>query len=91
MGLVRLYALIEGEVQGVGFRRFVQINAVRLGLKGYAKNLPDGTVEVVAEGYEESVQKLLDQLWKGPPLALVTKVTHKFESYKGEFTSFETY
>ncbi|AWR99994.1 acylphosphatase [Metallosphaera hakonensis] len=91
MGLVRLYAVIEGEVQGVGFRRYVQINAVRLGIKGYARNLPDGTVEVVAEGYEETIQKFLNYLWKGPPLALVTKVTHKIEEYKGEFTSFDTY
>ncbi|QKQ99339.1 acylphosphatase [Metallosphaera tengchongensis] len=91
MGLARLYALVEGEVQGVGFRRYVQIHAARLGLKGYAKNLPDGTVEVVAEGYQESLEKLLNHLWKGPPLALVTKVTHRYEEYKGEFSSFETY
>jgi Acylphosphatases len=91
LGLVRLHAIVEGEVQGVGFRRFIQIHANRLGLKGFAKNLPDGTVEVVAEGYQESVEKLLQYIRKGPPLAVVTKVNHSIEPYTGEFKSFETY
>jgi acylphosphatase len=89
--LKRLYARVYGVVQGVGFRRFVQIHAKRLGLKGYAKNMPDGTVEVVAEGYEESLRKLLEYLKIGPPLAKVDKVEYKIEEYKGEFITFDTY
>ncbi|AWR97767.1 acylphosphatase [Acidianus sulfidivorans JP7] len=89
--LKRLEARIYGKVQGVGFRRFVQIHAVRLGITGYAKNLSDGSVEVIAEGYEESLNKLLEFLRKGPPLSSVEKVDYNFKEYKGEFSSFETY
>ncbi|BCU71201.1 acylphosphatase [Stygiolobus caldivivus] len=89
--LKRMYVKVYGMVQGVGFRRFVQIHAVRLGVKGYAKNLPDGTVEVIGEGHEESLQKLLEQIRRGPPLAKVEKVDVKFEDYKGEFDTFDTY
>jgi len=89
--LKRIHAKVYGVVQGVGFRRFVQIHAKRLGLKGYAMNLPDGTVEVVAEGYEEALKKLLEYLKIGPPLAKVEKVEYSFEEYKGEFITFETY
>ena len=86
-----MYVRVYGIVQGVGFRRFVQIHAIRLGVKGYAKNLPDGSVEVIAEGHEESLNKLLNKIREGPPLSKVERVEVKFEEYKGEFSSFETY
>ncbi|AWR94976.1 acylphosphatase [Acidianus brierleyi] len=89
--LKRMYVRIFGIVQGVGFRRYIQINAIRLGIKGYAKNLPDGSVEVVAEGYDESLNKLLDIIRKGPPLSKVENIEYKLEEYKGEFSSFDTY
>ncbi len=89
--LKRMYVRVYGLVQGVGFRRYVQINAARLGIKGYAKNLPDGTVEVVAEGYEEALNKLLEVVKRGPPLSKVEKVDFRFEDYRGDFESFETY
>ncbi|MEM3938671.1 MAG: acylphosphatase [Saccharolobus sp.] len=89
--LKRLQARVYGFVQGVGFRKFVQIHALRLGIKGYAKNLPDGSVEVVAEGHEEALNKLLQYLRGGPPLADVEKVEYVFTEYKGEFEDFETY
>jgi acylphosphatase len=89
--LKRMYVRVYGIVQGVGFRRFVQIHAVRLGVKGYAKNLPDGSVEIVGEGHEEALQKLLDQIRRGPPLAKVENVDVRFDEYKGEFDTFDTY
>ncbi len=89
--LRRLNARVYGKVQKVGFRNFVKVHAVRLGLKGYAKNLPDGTVEVVAEGYEESLSSLLEYLRSGPPASVVEKVEHSFLDYKGEFNDFKTY
>ncbi|BFH74291.1 acylphosphatase [Sulfurisphaera javensis] len=89
--LKRMYVIVKGKVQGVGFRKWVQIHAVRLGIKGYAKNLEDGeTVEIVAEGYEEALQKLLEYIRRGPPLAKVEHVEYRFLEYKGEFDSFET-
>ena len=51
--------IILGFVQGVGFRRFVKKNALRLGLKGWVKNLPDGRVEALAQGSKENIEKLV--------------------------------
>lgn len=58
---------VYGKVQGVGFRFFTQQEAVRLGLRGYALNLDDGSVEVVACGNDEQVEKLLAWLKAGGP------------------------
>jgi acylphosphatase len=66
--------VVSGQVQGVGFRRFVQRKARDLGLAGYAANLPDGRVEVVAEGDEAVMGHLEKWLHRGPSLARVTQV-----------------
>ena len=58
---------VYGQVQGVGFRYFTQHEAVRLNLRGYAKNLDDGSVEVLACGNDEQVEKLLAWLKAGGP------------------------
>lgn len=70
----RLVALVRGRVQGVGYRAFVQKKALELGLSGYAENLPDGRVEVVAEGPKEDLEALLHHLKQGPGLARVEGV-----------------
>lgn len=54
--------LVSGHVQGVGFRHYIWSNAKKLNLKGYAKNLPDGTVEIIAQGNNESINKLIDSI-----------------------------
>lgn len=66
--------LVRGRVQGVGYRWFVSREADRLGLRGYARNLPDGTVEVVAQGPDQSLQTLERALEKGPSFARVVGV-----------------
>jgi acylphosphatase len=71
---VRRRYVVSGHVQGVGFRRFVQRKARDLGLAGYAANLPDGRVEVVAEGDEAAMGHLEKWLNRGPSLARVTQV-----------------
>lgn len=58
--------LVRGRVQGVGFRNFVQLEAERLRLEGYARNLDDGRVEVYATGSEAQLSELSGLLWKGP-------------------------
>jgi len=67
----RLY-VVSGRVQAVGFRRFVQLQAEALGLAGYAANLPDGRVEVLAEGDEQRLAQFETTLRRGPSLARVT-------------------
>jgi acylphosphatase len=67
----RLTVLISGRVQGVGYREFVRRNALDLGLSGYAENLDDGRVEVVAEGARDDLELLLVRLRMGPAHAEV--------------------
>jgi len=65
---------ISGIVQGVGFRYFARHQARGLGLTGYAKNLSDGRVEVLAMGPSESLDDLASALHKGPPMSHVRSV-----------------
>jgi acylphosphatase len=64
-------ALISGRVQGVGFRYFAQTQARQSGLKGYARNLVDGRVEVLAVGERQALEALIRELSEGPPGARV--------------------
>ena len=85
---VRLSAIIHGRVQGVGFRFFAQLRASELGLTGYVRNRWDGAVEVVAEGEEDAVRRLLGELRVGPRSAIVDRVDVQWEDYTGEFKYF---
>jgi acylphosphatase len=69
-----LRCLVAGKVQGVWYRASTQRQAVALGLSGYARNLPDGCVEVLACGETAALRQLQDWLWQGPPAAEVTDV-----------------
>ena len=71
--------LISGQVQGVGFRWFVARHARSLGLAGYARNLPDGRVEVVVGGPEEALPTLERLLRSGPANAQVDRVERSSE------------
>ena len=66
--------LVSGRVQGVFFRASTQREAQKLGLTGYARNLPDGTVEVLACGEQSAVATLKEWLWVGPPASRVSDV-----------------
>lgn len=69
-----LYLKIFGEVQGVGFRYSIREEAQRLGLTGWARNLPDGSVEVAAQGPKPALEKFLAWCYEGPPGAAVSRV-----------------
>jgi acylphosphatase len=70
----QLRAMVRGRVQGVCFRAETVAVGRRLGLVGYARNLPDGSVEVVARGAEASLAALIEFLHRGPSLAAVSAV-----------------
>ena len=78
--------LVSGKVQGVWFRASARDQAVSLGLRGYARNLPDGRVEVLAVGDEAAIDELAAWLRQGPPLARVDELErfHAHEDEAGE-------
>ena len=80
---------VSGLVQGVGFRYATVRVARRLGLVGYVRNLPDGRVEVLAEGSPESVRELENWLHHGPPMARVDHLERHDVSPTGTFHDFE--
>ncbi|MCD6428128.1 MAG: acylphosphatase [Desulfurococcales archaeon] len=86
--MVRAHLRIYGLVQGVFFRSTMKHVAYRLGVTGWVRNLPDGSVEAVVEGPEDKVRKIIEWAHRGPPLARVEKVEVTWEEYKGEFRDF---
>jgi acylphosphatase len=73
-GAGTLHVRVEGRVQGVGFRRFADRAATALGLAGWARNLSDGAVEVLAVGPIPALETLRERLADGPPYAAVARV-----------------
>jgi acylphosphatase len=84
----RLHAMIEGRVQGVGFRYFTMEAAQGYGLTGWVRNRWNGKVEVIAEGTHERLNRLLSDLRRGPIGADVAKVDYSFSDPKGNSDRF---
>lgn len=85
----RVTAWVHGRVQGVGFRWWTRARACELGLRGYARNLNDGRVEVVAEGARTDCERLLDLLRSGRTPGSVDLVVDQWSEPKGNLTGFE--
>ena len=84
----RVHVYISGRVQGVFFRAETQRTAKGFNLQGWVRNIADGRVEVLFEGEETSVDKMLDWCHIGPPAARVKEVLTVEESCTGESTDF---
>ncbi len=84
----RVHLRIEGRVQGVFFRASAQEEAGRLGLKGWVRNFPDGSVEVVAEGERKKIDDLVGWCHHGPPGARVNNVRLQWDDFQNEFPDF---
>ena len=84
----RLHAIVEGRVQGVGFRAFVERNALQLGITGWVRNRWDGTVEVTAEGDRATLDQLLTTLRRGPSASRVSQVKSQWKPATGDFNRF---
>jgi acylphosphatase len=80
--------LVSGRVQGVCYRAFAHDAALELGLAGFVRNLPDGRVEAEVEGPRAQIEKFLDRLRVGPPLALVTKIDVRWKTATGAMERF---
>ncbi|GAB6071942.1 acylphosphatase [Venenivibrio stagnispumantis] len=84
-----LHIIFAGRVQGVGFRRFVKNKADEFGVKGFVRNLADGTVEVMAEGDEEVLKAFMEAIEEGPPLASVNGLRYEFLDKEGGYNEFK--
>jgi len=83
-----VYIRVYGIVQGVFFRAFTRNWASRLGLNGYVKNMPDGSVEIVAEGSEENIKELIGRVKEGPPAASVERIETEWKKPSNQHIGF---
>ncbi|MZG30021.1 MAG: acylphosphatase [Nitrospinae bacterium] len=86
--LTSVHLIVRGLVQGVWFRAGTREQALKLGLCGWAKNCPDGTVEIHAEGEKESLEKLIEWCRTGPSAAEVSSLDIEWVEPQG-LTTFE--
>jgi acylphosphatase len=84
----RAHVVISGRVQGVYFRAETQRAAQRLGVTGWVRNRPEGTVEALFEGSSEAVQQAVKWCWQGSPHSHVKDVQVEWEEFSGEFHGF---
>ncbi|KAF1075437.1 acylphosphatase [Halodesulfovibrio sp. MK-HDV] len=73
--MARQRYIVTGKVQGVGFRYWTHHTAFSLGLHGWVRNLPDGSIELVADGDISTLQQFEEELWQGPIKGQVATVT----------------
>ncbi|HEY8544533.1 MAG TPA: acylphosphatase [Acidimicrobiales bacterium] len=83
-GVVRYRVVVTGRVQGVWYRESCRRTAERLGVGGWVRNRPDGSVEAAVEGPPAAVDRLLDWMREGPPRAVVEKVDPRLEDPAGD-------
>ncbi len=86
---VRAHAIIFGRVQGVFFRMETKRSADRIGVSGWVRNRPEGTVEAVFEGTQTKVEDIITWCWDGPRLAKVENIDITWEAFAGEFERFD--
>lgn len=89
MEKARAHVFVSGRVQGVFFRQKTKDQAEIRGVTGWVKNLEDGRVEAVFEGDEDAVKSLVEFCKNGPRGANVLNANVNWQSFKGEFKSFE--
>jgi len=87
--LERLHAIVYGDVQGVGFRYFLQRKAHQLGLRGWVRNNDNGTVELVAEGVRQDLEELKRAAERGPRTARVDRVDAQWSTAAGNLDAFD--
>jgi len=89
MEVEEIRCIVKGKVQGVFYRDFVAKHARHLAITGFVKNLPNFTVEVVAQGYPDKLEKLVTHLRKGPFTAKVSDVEVEWREPSKEMKTFD--
>jgi len=85
----RYHLIVSGRVQAVLYRDFTRREAEKLDISGYVKNLPNGDVEIIAEGSEENLKKFVSVCKKGPLMAFVKNIEINDETATNEFDDFD--
>ena len=86
--MIEMHCLVVGKVQQVAYRAFVQESAMSLGLTGFVRNLPDGTVEVLAQGLPDTLKELVEYLHEGSVMAKVESVGIDWRTAKVMYDDF---
>lgn len=86
---LRAQVVVHGIVQGVFFRASTREQALRIGVGGWVRNLPDGTVQALFEGEKKKVEEIVAWCHQGPPGGHVDSVDITWGKYQGEYTLFE--
>ncbi len=86
--MVEMHAVILGVVQGVRYRTYVQESATELGLVGYVRNMPDGTVMVVAQGLPDTLKEFVEHLHEGSLLSKVEGVAIDWRTAQTTYSEF---
>ena len=87
--IIRVHIHVKGRVQGVGFRAHVEYHADQIGdINGWVRNVGYDTVECVAEGKREKIEKFIEFVKQGPRASRVDECKVEFENVTGEFTGF---
>jgi len=82
------HVMVQGFVQGVGYRKWARKKAQKMSLTGWVRNLPDGSVELLVQGDREKIEKLLEIYKKGPFMAEVESADTMWEEQKETFDDF---
>jgi len=86
--MIEIYCVASGKVQGVAYRDYVQTSAGELGLCGWTRNLPDGTVEVCAQGLPDELKDFVEYVWEGSLKAKVDSVSIDWRTAKEALEDF---
>ena len=89
IAMMQVHAIVHGRVQGVSFRYHTQLVAKSLGITGWVRNLPNGTVEVLGEGTADQIQNFIKFLKQGSPPARVNSIDMSENEASGRYSSFE--
>jgi acylphosphatase len=85
---VRVHVWVQGRVQAVGYRAFVQQNAIQIGVTGWVRNVGYDTVEALAEGTRSQIEEFFRMVKRGPMGARVDESREEWEQVTGEFETF---
>nr|WP_295972170.1 acylphosphatase [uncultured Bacillus sp.] len=86
--MIQLRIIVSGKVQGVGYRYFSQMKAAQYGIKGWAKNHTDGSVEIIAAGSNEQLEPFIEDLRKGNPFSKINYMEITEMDHADHFPSF---